>query len=586
MASSNFILKHLKALLDAHGFLFLIFYPIVVASSFLWLIVKVDYSRMGSFDILLFTDFRVAPVFLISILTILTFLTLQLRTRRGCYAGAFLVFALVMYVLLLYCMPFVVNAPYILHRDVYLHNSYSAVIVETGRIPIDESRWDVYSFPGAFLFYAIYMAVTGLDFYSSGLAVTTAWPLFFATLLIFALRRLGKVDMCRGFSSLLALLPIPYALAKYAPAPGFFHRFHLAFSLALIWFSLLLGSGGRLRKEDLTLLHLLYFAIVFTHPYFSVFIAIFLLVHIFASVVMEKRAGTAWVSLITIIAGLMLHMAYLASPRMIVEAYTAIIRPKWPFSEFVERSLPVYIRAPAPILEYLAVVERYMWRAAVLGLALLVSIDVLAGVVKFRIEVLTKALPLLFSAAILSLPLVYSFLWWERSLSILGLTAFLSALVLSSSESTLTSGSKFHRALLSILILAGVVVAPLNRYERSILESLWRSPAEGEALQFASSNMVLAKVYVGSSTGVVFTFYRLFANPFLNVRTVFDVVRGRMIIDPRMLDSPYIFLPCGPRLQLHSRRDGGASERQIAYIRKRALLHRRLAFRVKRCFEY
>jgi len=89
-------------------------------------------------------------------------------------------------------------------------------------------------------------------------------------------------------------------------------------------------------------------------------------------------------------------MVYLVSPRMIVEAYTTIIRPNLQFSELVEQSLPIYVRAPASILEYLAVVERYMWGTAVLGLTLLVSIDVLVGAVKLRTEVLTKALPLLY----------------------------------------------------------------------------------------------------------------------------------------------------------------------------------------------
>jgi len=543
MALISLALERLKTLLKSsmHGSLFLIFYPIVVASSFLWFIVKIDYNHMGSFDILLFTDFRVVPVFLLSILIILIFSALQLRIRRGYYISASFTVALMIYVLLLYSMPFVVNAPYMLHRDVYLHNSYSAVIVESGRIPIDENRWDVYSFPGAFLFYAIHMAVTGLDFYSSGLAMTFIWPLLFTILLLFATRRLRGSDTCRGFSSLLALLLIPYTLARYAPTPSFFHRYHLAFSLTLIWFPLFLRSNGRPRKADFALLYLLYFAIVFTHPYFSVFIAVFLLIHIFVSVVIEKQARTIWIPLVAIIAGLILHIAYLASPRMIIEAYTTMIRPKLQFSEFVEQSLPVYTRAPAPILEYLALVERNIWRADVLGLAMLVSIDVLIGIIRLRTGALTKALPLMLSAAALSLPLVYSFLWWERPISILGLAVFLSALVISSSRSTLTSGSRLFRILLFVLILVGVIVAPLNRYERSILESLWRSPAESEALWFASSNMGLAKAYVGSSTGVVFTFYRLFVNPSLNVRTVFDAVRGRIMIDPKTLDSPYIF---------------------------------------------
>jgi len=540
IALSNLTLERLKTLLKSsmHGSLFLILYSIVVASSFLWFTRKVDYGYMGSFDILLFTDFRVVPVFLLSILI---FLVLQLHIYRGNNIGVSSTIALMIYVLLLYCMPFIVNAPYILHRDVYLHNSYSALIVESGRIPIDESRWDVYSFPGAFLFYAIYMAVTNLDFYSSGLAMTVIWPLLFTILLLFATRRLKSPDTYRGFSSLFTLLLIPYTLAKYAPAPSFFHRYHLAFSLTLIWLPLFLTSNGRPRKEDFVLLYLLYFTIVFTHPYFSVFIAVFLLVHIFVSVVIKRHARTIWIPLVAIIAGLVIHIAYLASPRMIVEAYTIIIRPKLQFSEFMEQSLPVYIRAPAPILEYLAVVERNIWRAVVLGLAMLVSIDVLIGVVRLRIEVLTKALPLMFSAAVLSLPLVYSFLWWERSISILGLAILLSALVLSSSRSTLTSRSNIFRTLLSALILAGVIIAPLNRYEHPILESLWRSPAESEALWFVSSNMGLVKVYVGFSTGVVFTFYRLSINSFLDARTIFDVIRGCMMIDPKMLDSPYIF---------------------------------------------
>jgi len=547
MTSRNSVPERPRIFLNIYRFLFLIFYPIVVASSFLWFITKVDYSYMGSFDILLFTNFRVVPVLLISIFIILMSLVLQLRIHnRGNDISVLSTIALIIYVLLLYCMPFAVNAPYILHRDVYLHNSYSAIIVKSGRIPIDESRWDVYSFPGAFLFYAIHMVVAGLDFYSSGLAMTVIWPLLFAILLLFATRRLRSPDTCRGFSLLLALLLIPYALARYAPAPSFFHRYHLAFSLTLMWLTLFLGLNGRPRKEDFALLYLLYFAIVFTHPYFSIFIAVFLLVYVFVSIAIEKQARMIWIPLATIIAGLIVHMAYLASPRMIVEAYTTIIRPKLQFSEFVEQSLPVVIRAPAQILEYLAVVERNIWRIVIVGLAMLVSIDVLTGIIRLRTEVLTKALPLMFSAATLSLPLVYSFLWWERSISILGLVIFLSALVLSSSRSTLTSRSKIFRTLLSVLILVGVIIVPLNMYEHSILESLWRSPSEDEALQFASSNMAFIKVYVSGNTGVVLTFYRLFVNPFLNACTIFDPIRGRLMVDPKTLDSPYIFSLVSP----------------------------------------
>jgi len=121
-----------------------------------------------------------------------------------------------------------------------------------------------------------------------------------------------------------------------------------------------------------------------------------------------------------------------------------VIRPNIQIPNFVEQTLPVYIQAPSPILEYLAVVERYMWRAVVLGIAIFTLINTLIDITRRNAVALTIALPLIFTATTLSIPLIYSFLWWERSISILGLAIFFSTLVLLSG-STIISKNRYFK---------------------------------------------------------------------------------------------------------------------------------------------
>lgn len=510
-------------------------YAITVISVLLWVFNDVTYSIM-SFDAFVFSEYRVVIVYIISSLVLVISI---LRFSKG-YTK--LTVPLLTYIISLYVAPFVANSPYLIHRDVYLHNSYSLLIVESGRIPIDENRWDVYSFPGAFLFYAIFMVTTNINFYFSGLILTIIWPLLFATLPLLALQRLKNSNMHPKTLLLsISMILIPYALASYAPTPSFFHRYHFAFFLTAIWLFLFLRQNNRPQREDFVALHLLYFAIVFTHPYFSIFIALFLLVHIFMFTIVGKLKKTITAPLISVVIGLASHMIYLASPRLVIEAYTlVVIRPNIQISNFVEQTLPVYIQVPSPILEYLAVAERYIWRAVVLGIAILTLINTLIDTTRRNVVALTIALPLIFTATTLSIPLIYSFLWWERSISILGLAVFFSMLVLLSG-STVISKNKYFKNLLLILILAGIIFTPLNKYERSLLESTWRSPAESEALQFLSSNTAQNKIYAGYGTGVILTFYRLFVNTQLNVITIYDDIKGYLKIDPKTLNSLYIF---------------------------------------------
>jgi len=510
-------------------------YLITIISIPLWVFNYVNYSFI-SFDVFVFSEYRVAIVYMISSF-VLVFSILHFSKRSTELSAPLLA-----YIISLYVAPFVANSPYVIHRDVYLHNSYSLLIVENGKIPIDEKRWDVYSFPGAFLFYAVFMVITSINFYFSGLILTVIWPLFFATFLLLISQRLEDSSIHpKSLSLSLPMIIVPYTLAKYAPSPSFFHRYHLAFFLAVIWLFFFLRLKERPQKADFAVLHLLYFAIVFTHPYFSIFIALFLMAHIFMSTVAGKLKNTIVISIIPVIIGLVSHMIYLASPTLVIEAYAiTIIRPNIQLPEFIEQTLPVYIQAPSPLLEYLAIIERYMWRAVVLGIAIFTIINMLIGIIRRDIEALTIALPLIFTAAILSIPLIYSFLWWGRSISILGLAVFFSMLVLLNDSSIITKNRNLKNLLL-ILILAGIILAPLNRYEHPLLESVWRSPAEDEALRFLSSNIALDKIYAGYSTGVVLTYYKLFVNTQLNIIVIYDDVKGNLRIDPEVLDSLYIF---------------------------------------------
>jgi len=514
---------------------------VAVVSAPLWIISKVQYSVIGNFDIFVFTDYRAV---LALVLSILVFVVMVMRYEKADRLP--LIFLLI--IIPLYVIPLLVNVPNLLHRDVYLHNSYSLAIIQNGRIPIDESRWDVYSYPAAFLLYAIHMAVTGLDFFYSGLMLTCLWPILFALLLAFAVRRIGK--MGKKFKpSLIALSLIPFAFARYTPAPGFFHRYHLAFSLTVIWLTFFLNeySLKRTKKDVLTLI-LLYMCIVFSHPYFSILIASVVAFNFLLSIASTRSRRTeGWTFMLILIVGFLSHLLFLASPALILEAYSTIVQPKLQWMEFMEQSAPVYVSSNVPLaLQYLAVYERLIWRIAVLGILSLTILEILTHLARRHLQPSFSALFLMLSAVLLSVPLISSFLWWERSLSILGLSAFFALLMFSTSDTSLMNKSRIFKAFLLVLLFTGAVIAPFARYERSVFEGMWRSPAESSALLFVAENSADGSIYAGSSTGVVFTYYRMRYDPSLTVNTIFDVVKGVLKISPETLSSPYVFSLADP----------------------------------------
>ncbi|MEM4489255.1 MAG: hypothetical protein QXK88_10780, partial [Desulfurococcaceae archaeon] len=231
--------------------------------------------NVGNFDVLLLSQHPFISIVLMGFMcAILIVLSLS---RRVSFKMIFPYYIAYLYVT--FMGPYIANPPYYIHRDVFLHIPYSLIMTESGHLPAPSDRLDVISYPNSFILYAIYSLFTDIsDPRQLGLAMALLYPIImYTSLLVFARVMLGGLNDVVGAdtarkSIVLVTLVLPF-ISRFAPAPGFPHRYHLAFvgTALLLYVVIRLVEANLPAYQGIICAALLFSFLVFTHPHFSFF---------------------------------------------------------------------------------------------------------------------------------------------------------------------------------------------------------------------------------------------------------------------------------------------------------------------------
>jgi hypothetical protein len=516
---------------------------LLIVAILVWRVNEVKYN-VGVYDTLINTNFA-GTIFLILASSVLFSYTVLKRSSRG---SLLLFFTL--YLLLGFLSPYIANFPYYFHRDAYLHLPYSLAIAERGHIPLYADRWDVSSFPGAFVFYSIFMEIMG---HSSISIVSTLTAIIYIIMLVsiivfFISISLKTWRMNEGFALMIMVQLLPF-ITRYAPRPEFPFRFHLAFLQSLLYlalFTVLMKNDGTKYIGSAVCLALVYTSIVFTHPFFSLYIllaslfyVVGLLVLTLFKMVYEKARSITVVSLIITTITFLIHVSYVTAIPLLRQTYSLVFNSEQ-LPKFFESSFPVTITSPSIMVQIFATAVRILWRVTVIIAVFYMAVLVLLTLVRGRAPVLGVSLGV--AAAIVSIPLVVGILWWERSLVFVGI-----ALVIAEYESfhlLLRKGlskrlSTVLSKILSVIVLLSTVTSPLITWEGPRFVNEWHGVENILFLDTIANSVTSPYIYIGVFSNIEFTYHRIAGNLTASSRSIFDPLHHAFYVNPCNAFYPY-----------------------------------------------
>jgi len=517
---------------------------LVIVATLVWRVNEVRYN-VGVYDTLINTNFA-GTIFLILASSVLFSYTVLKRSSRG----ALLLF-FTLYLLLGFLSPYIANFPYYFHRDVYLHLPYSLAIAERGHIPLYADRWDISSFPGAFVFYSILMEIVGLSSISI-ISVLTAiiYVIMLVSIVMFFISiSLKTWGMNEGFALMIMVQLLPF-ITRYAPRPEFPFRSHLAFLQSLLYLALftVLMKNGIKYIGSVVCLALVYTSIVFTHPFFSLYIllaslfyVVGLLVLTLFKIVHEKARSITVVSLIITTIIFLIHISYVTAIPLLRQTYSLVFNSEQ-LPKFFESSSPVTITSPSIMVQIFATAVRILWRITVIIAVFYMAVLVLLSLIRGRVPVLGVSLGV--AAAIVSIPLIISFLWWERSLVFVGI-----ALVTAEYESFhLLLGKGLSKRLstvlskiLPVIVLLSIATSSLITWEGPRFVNEWHGVENILFLDTIAHRVTSPYIYIGVFSNIEFTYYRIAGNITASSRSIFDPMHHAFYVDPCNAFYPYAF---------------------------------------------
>jgi len=527
----------------------LLFEALVVGSVILWRIGSVRYD-LGNYDTMLVSNFGGTLLLNIGSSMLLILLVLTLSRHK---TSTLIPLAITSYLVVSFAGPTIANFPDYVHRDVYLHLPYSLQILDIGHVPKDIGRWDVYSFPGAFIYYAIFMGVTGVKQPKEvGAVMNVLYTIILAISLLYLAKQLkvDKLDCERSLCLVFLLMPF---ISRYAPAPSFPHRYHLAFVLSMIFTGFLTKirlNTAKLRiAEAVAVLLLIFTSVVFTHVHFSTYLTI--AVSLYGILMLTKRGGVnrhVMLLFLPTAVAYALHLLYLTNPMFIREAYSFVTELKY-LPIFLETSTPIRVRAQSLFINNLAIYVRAVWRFTLAAIAIYAFLSYTLSLIRKNANLYSLAY--IVATLILAIPLVESLLWWERALVFAG-----TASILAINETLQDHLKRCRKALcwketflLALFILA-ILISPLVRWERPLVADMWQG-SEKEVFLKALCSTQYTKIYIGASTGVDYTYCVAYVNPLApNAIAIFDSRRGVLRKDPIELELPYAVSVRDPEFQL------------------------------------
>jgi hypothetical protein len=515
---------------------------LLVAAIFVWRVIEVGYN-VGVYDTLINTNF-IGTSLLIFVSSVLLFSAVL----KGLSKGALLVF-FILYFLLSFLAPYIANFPHYFHRDVYLHLPHSLAIVRMGYIPLYADRWDISSFPGAFLLYSIIMEVTGMDSVNVvGVLMAVNYSIVLIIIIMFfvnVVHKTWRID--KNFILMMMVLLLPF-IARYAPRPEFPFRFHLAFIQTLLYLALFIAltRSSNTRISTVVCLTLIYMSIVFTHPFFSLYIFIasltyltILYVLIPFNIMAPRTRSAITLTIVSVIIVLLVHISYVVATPFLRETYRLMLRYE-EIPKFFESSIPISIESQDIAIQSFATIIRFLWRVTVFMIVSYVTILVLMALIQRRIPILGISLGIV--AFITTIPLILSFLWLGRSLTFVGI-----ALIIAGYETLhILSERSLSRNLLTILVKILPIITALSIMTSSLIT--WEGPRFVDEWHGVENEIFLKTVaykvsspytYLGVYSNIEFTYHKILNNVITLNKNIFDHIRHVFYENLCNLSYPY-----------------------------------------------
>jgi len=514
--------------------------------------------NVGNFDVLLLSQQPLISIVLIGFMcAILIVLSLF---RRVSFKMIFSYYIAYLYVT--FMGPYIANPPYYIHRDVFLHIPYSLIITESGHLPVSSDRLDVISFPTSFILYAIYSLFTDIsDPRQLGLAMALLYPLIMYISIIVLTRAMLRepsdvidADAARKSIVLVALV-LPF-ISRFAPAPGFPHRYHLAFIEAalLLYMVVRFVESSSLVYRGIISVVLLFSFLVFTHPYFSFFVAIAIATYLVVNIIRWKSVEHNRLRQAVVLMALLfvIHSLYLTSTNILLETYNLVLRIPDRLMDFVETSLPVRVKAMDQLVVTISTIVRQAWRIYISVAVFVTSILYLLCMIRRGVKL--YALSLAIASMALIPILIASFLWWERSMTFVALTLLcaMGEILRADVKGSMKALKLFKKYILPSLFIFSVVISPLIRWERPLLADNWQGCEKEAFLSAVALSTATSRVYIGAFSAVEYTYYRayLYQSYAPDIVTVFDPVKGALTKNVLELSGIYAVSVRDPDFEL------------------------------------
>jgi hypothetical protein len=498
---------------------------LLIVAIFAWIVTEVRYD-VGNYDILINTNFIGALVLVLASSVSLLYAILK-RLGRG-----ILLLFFTLYLLLGFLSPYIANFPYYFHRDVYLHLPYSLVIARTGHIPLYADRWDVSSFPGTFMFYSILMEITGIDSINViGVFMAINYVIILASIVMFFVSFSHKTWHINEDHALMIMISLLPFIARYAPRPSFPFRFHLAYLQLLLYipFFIALVKNSITRISTVVCLVLIYVSMVFAHPFFSLYILIasllyMVVLHILARFnITISRARTIITLLLTsIIIIFLIHLSYVAAIPLLRQTYSLIFKSE-EIPRFFETSIPINIESQSIFVQLFTIIIRFLWRATVLITISYVMALILMVLTRKSIPVLGASFGV--AAIVISIPLIVSFLWWERSLTFIGITLVIvqyEALHILLEKGLSKSLFNILPRILLVITILSIVTSSLIIWESPRFSDDWHGMENTLFLETIARSISSPYTYIGVYSNIEFTYYKVIANVTTSNKNIFD----------------------------------------------------------------
>jgi len=510
-------------------------------SIFIWRVAKVRYD-VGVYDTLINTNFAGA--------LLLTFITsaLLIYSAFKRFDRTVIILSLISYLTLGFLAPYIANFPNYFHRDVYLHLPYSLVIARTGHIPLYADRWDISSFPGAFVFYSILMEITGISSANViGILMAVNYVVMLVIFIAFLASFFTKAWHINEYYVIMIVVQLLPFITRYAPRPEFPFRFHLAFLQSLLYLALFIDLA---RKFDMKLntiicLALIYTSIVFTHPFFPLFIFIASILYIISytlthlNVANNRVRLTTTLSLISVVIIFLIHVLYVVAVPLLRQTYSLIFKSEY-IPKFLESSYPINIASPNILIQLLATTIRFLWRVTIFMITLYTLMLILLTFAQKRMPVLGINLGV--AGIAINIPLIVSFLWWERSFIFIGMALIVAeceALYILFEKGLIKRLFVILSRILLIITLLSITVSALITWEGPRFLNEWHGVENEVFLRFIAYKISSPSIHLGVYSNIEFTYYKILSNVAVSSRGAFDPLNHVFYYD--LCNAPYLY---------------------------------------------